>query len=71
MSTKNLSQELKDLQDAGCSPSLYLRGDVWRAHINRAGNFWAEDKIALNAVRKAVNMWRNAGKPMDGVSDER
>ena len=69
MTTKSLSRELLDLKNEGCFPSLYLRGDVWRAHVNRAGNFWADDKSPLNAIRRAANMWRNAGKPKDGVPD--
>jgi hypothetical protein len=58
------------LANDGCYPSLYRRGDLWRAHVNAAGNFWADNTTPLNAMREAVRLWRKAGKPVDGMAAE-
>ena len=65
----NLSKRLKWLKDRGCFPSIYRRGNLWRAHINRAGNFWADGESAFIALEEAVKLWKKKGKPMDGFAD--
>jgi len=34
-------------------PSLYKRGDVWRYHVQRCGNQWADDADPIMAAEKA------------------
>ena len=64
-----LNKRLQWLRNRGCYPSIYSRGDIWRAHINAAGNFWADAKYPFEALEKAVKYWQEKGCPMDGVSD--
>ena len=63
-----LAQRLNYLQKQGCFPSLYLRGGIWRAHINASGNFWADALTPTEAMEKAVKFWQKKGKPMDGLA---
>ena len=68
--TMTLSKRLKWLMDEGCYPSIYRRGNLWRAHINKAGNFWADGESAFAALEDAVTFWVENGCPMDGQADE-
>ena len=62
-----LVQILADLDRRKCSPSLYKRGPhLWRAHINRAGNYWADARTPTKAFQIAYADWRYDGRPMDG-----
>lgn len=63
-----LEARLADLQDRGCYPSLYRRGRWWRAHINAAGNFWADAATPHEALEVAVRAWTAEGRPMDGMA---
>ncbi len=63
-----LEDQLEFLASKGCTPSLYRRGKVWRAHINAAGNFWADDKNSAVALQKVVALWEEKGCPLDGMS---
>lgn len=64
MSLENL---LIDLANQGCYPCISYRGpNVWRAHVNGAGNFWGEHKRPATVLRKAIRLWKEKGKPMDG-----
>jgi len=63
-----LSKLLIHLAEQGCFPSIYRRGEVWRAHVNAAGNYWADANTPYKALREAVASWRGAGKPMDGMA---
>ena len=64
-----LSILLQKLANEGCFPSIYRRGDIWRAHVNAAGNCWHEGTTPLRALRGAVKLWEIAGKPADGMAD--
>ena len=66
----NLNDKLTYLARLGCRPSIYFRGDQWRAHVNMAGNCWADADTPSEALRLAVRMWEQAGRPMDGRADE-
>ena len=57
------------LESMGCKPSLYERGSFWRAHVNQAGNFWADHKRPDTAIKIAKESWEKAGLPMDGLAD--
>jgi hypothetical protein len=66
-----LSDLLKELAKDGCYPSIYRRGKFcWRAHVNAAGNHWHDDTTPLRALRGAVESWKGAGKPADGMAHE-
>ncbi len=65
-----LNTLLKRLASEGCHPSIYKRGDLWRAHVNAAGNYWADDTTPLKAMREAVKLWQAAGKSVDGIAAE-
>ncbi len=47
-----ISQVKIDCQD-GHNPSIYFRGEVWRYHLDMAGNQWADDRSPIAAARKA------------------
>lgn len=65
-----LEELLISLTKEGCFPSIYRRGkQLWRAHVNTSGNFWADGRTPLSAMRKAVRLWKKANKPMDGMSE--
>lgn len=67
----NLTELLKSLARQGCYPSIYRRGrDIWRAHVNAAGNFWEDASTPYKALTKAVQLWRKSGKRMDGMAAE-
>ena len=38
---------------AGHNPSIYLRGNVWRYHIDRAGNQWGDHADPAKAAEQA------------------
>ena len=63
-----LNERMKWLKSHGCYPSIYRRGDVWRAHVNAAGNFWADARTPLEALEEAVKLWQDKGCPMDGMA---
>lgn len=71
MKVDTLSAMLKDLAKQGCVPSVYCRGGLWRAHVNMAGNSWADASTPLKAMQDAVLVWKRAGKPVDGIAAER
>ncbi len=68
--TDTLSKMLNDLAKQGYVPSIYRRGDLWRAHVNMAGNFWEDASTPLKALRAAIKLWEKAGKPVDGMAAE-
>ena len=63
-----LNDRLKWLQSKRCQPALSLRGKIWRAHVNGAGNFWAEGETPFQALENAVKLWKEKGRPMDGYA---
>ena len=63
-----LEMALNELVSAGCYPGIHRRGKMWRAHINIAGNFWAEDTDPVVAVRRARLLWEKKGCPVDGMA---
>ena len=65
-----LGEQLKWLQREGCYPCIYLRGTKWRAHVNAAGNYWADADTPSKALEEAVKLWHSKGRPMDGYGVE-
>ena len=66
----SLAELLSELEYLECFPCISLRGPgVWRAHVNGAGNYWAEASTPKKALQKAMYLWTNAGKPMDGYAE--
>lgn len=65
-----LNEKLLWLKNQGCFPSIYLRGNVWRAHVNAGGNYWEESDTPLKALTLATSVWVSAGKPIDGMAAE-
>jgi len=63
-----LNKRMKWLKFYGCYPSIYMRGDMWRAHVNACGNFWADAKTPHEALENAVKLWESKGRPMDGMA---
>ena len=63
-----LNKLLKDLKNRGCHPCISRRGNVWRAHVNGAGNFWEEASTPLKALQAAVRSWEAKGCIMDGYA---
>jgi len=66
--TITYNDRMKWLKSRGCYPSIYRRGDMWRAHVNAAGNFWADARTPYAALEKAVQLWREKGCPKDGMA---
>lgn len=65
----DLTAVLCRLRDLGCFPCLSYRGNgIWRAHVNGAGNFWADARSPDEAMASAEREWERAGKPMDGYA---
>jgi len=65
----SLNEYLKILVAKGCFPCVSYRGPkVWRAHINRTGNFWEDDTTPLKAMIAAIKLWEKAGCPLDGAA---
>jgi hypothetical protein len=64
----SLEEMLVQLKKLGCEPSVYRRGDLWRAHVNRCGCFWEDNKSPAVALRKAARAWVAKGRPTDGVA---
>jgi hypothetical protein len=65
----NLNDQLLILKRKGCWPSVYCRGNLWRAHVNVAGNYWADADTPEKALFNAVELWQKKGRPMDGLAD--
>lgn len=65
-SKMRLEDVLAGLVKVGCVPSIYRRGNVWRAHVNAAGNHWEENEDVRLALVLAVQTWLRAGAPADG-----
>jgi len=65
-----LNKRMQNLKKMGCHPSIYRRGTLWRAHVNRAGNFWADDDSPFAALESAVKLWKKKGCPLDGAAEE-
>lgn len=67
----SIGRKLKFLQNAGCRPNISYRGHgIWRAHVNRAGNFWADADSPRKALTDAIELWDSKGRPMDGVRND-
>lgn len=64
----NLEERLAWLKAKGCTPSIYTRGSLFRAHVNAAGNFWADAETPRKALEDAVRLWRAARCPLDGIA---
>ncbi len=65
----SLESTLLTLCRAGCNPGLYLRGQVWRAHVNCGGNHWADHEFPVKALAIAFKSWCDAGRPADGAAE--
>jgi len=65
MGWATLSKLIKDLEKQGCYPGIYRRGNLYRAHVNISGNFWADENTPFKALKAAVKMWEQKGKPME------
>ncbi len=65
----SLESTLLTLCRAGCNPGLYLRGQVWRAHVNCGGNHWADHEFPVEALAIAFKSWCDAGRPADGAAE--
>lgn len=64
-----LEAVLLGLSEQGCFPCISYRGkNTWRAHVNGAGNFWAEANTPEQALSQAVASWEIKGKPVDGYA---
>ena len=60
---------LLELAENGNYPSIHYRGNgIWRAHINGAGNFWADSHTPFSALNEAMRLWEKKGKPKDGYA---
>lgn len=66
----SLANILTGLARLGCVPGIYRRGNLWRAHVNIAGNFWHDAESPVEAMRVAVRAWMKAGCPLDGMADK-
>ena len=65
----SLSELLKSLAEQKCYPCIgYRGGGTWRAHVNGAGNHWADATTPRLALEKAIRLWERAKKPMDGYA---
>ena len=63
-----LAKRLIWLKKRGCFPSIYLRGNMWRAHVNSSGNIWEDAHYPGVAMELAVKLWIRKGRPMDGMA---
>lgn len=63
-----LEERIAWLKANGCTPSIYARGEGYRAHVNAAGNFWADAKTPRKAMEDAVRLWKSARCPLDGTA---
>ena len=74
MSFDSTDEAIDFLTVRGCYPCLSRRGrdlrkkDAFRFHINGAGNYWAEGRTQLEAANKAIALWYEAGRPLDGYA---
>ena len=68
--SKELEEHLGWLESEGAKPSIsYRGGGVWRAHVNRFGNYWEDSDTPLNAIKAATDRWMIAKCPLDGEAD--
>lgn len=51
------------LRERGLGPCSYRRGDKWRVHVSRYGNWWADNDNKLDAMIEAAQLWIDAGMP--------
>jgi len=65
-----LNELLQELAKIGCEPSIYKRGNLWRAHINMAGNYWEDAETPILALQNAIVLWKSAGQPIDGMATD-
>lgn len=49
------------LKNEGHNPSFYKRGNVYRSHIDKCGNFWEDSDSPITAIEKAVENWKKYG----------
>lgn len=69
-----LEHQMTALMNKGCYPCVSFRGrnkdgePIWRAHVNGAGNHWAEASTPTNAMKEARKSWEGGGCPMDGYA---
>jgi hypothetical protein len=56
------------LRKIGCDPGVYARGKLYRFHINKCGNFWADAPTELDACIEAVRNWIAQDCPLDGTA---
>ena len=61
---KTLEMMLFDLVESGHRPSIYFRGDVFRAHVDVGGNFWGEDELPNYAMNKAIELYVENNGPL-------
>jgi hypothetical protein len=61
-----LNKLITGLTAEGCFPGIYRRGKLYRAHVNISGNYWADEPTPFKAMKEAIKLWTDAGKPMDG-----
>ncbi len=65
----SLSELLRALEEEGCYPCIsYRGGGTWRAHVNGAGNYWAEHSSPKQALKEAIAVWEQSSRPMDGYA---
>ena len=43
---------------------------MWRAHINKYGNFWDDAYSPQVAMENAVKLWKKKGCPIDGKASQ-
>lgn len=65
----NLNDQLKNLVRQKSYPCISYRGSsIWRAHVNGAGNYWHDANTPCKALTGAIELWKKAGKRMDGYA---
>lgn len=70
MDNNEIERMLDELRALGYDPCISQRGPrIWRAHINRFGNFWADADSPDVALSMAKKLWERAGRPRDGSAD--
>lgn len=53
-----INNTIRYLRDLGYDPSFYRRGPkLWRFHVSKADNFWADNESPTMAMREAVALW--------------
>lgn len=61
-----MEELINSLRERGCSPHIYKRGTIWRAYVNRFGNFWEDHDDPETALRLAVSAWEKCDCPVEG-----